>query len=190
MEKGTKILLGLLAGAVALFLLARYTKVGQDATATIADSVGDFVSGTTRGIRNNNPGNLVRNSIQWEGALTQAQVEAAGLTWDPKFVQFSAPNFGVRAIGHTLLSYQARGVNTVDEIIRGTGGQGGGYSETDQDAYVANLTTALGLDPTNGGQYTVIDIGSNLPALAAGIITQENGQQPYALSDIATWVYT
>jgi hypothetical protein len=166
----------------ALFLAAKYTQVGADAVATVADAVGNLMSGS-RGIRNNNPGNLVRNSIAWQGALTQAQVEAAGLTWDSKFVQFDTPANGIRAIGHVLLSYQARGLSTPDEIIRT-------YSATDQDAYVANVTTALGLDPANGGQFVQIDVGSNLPDIATAIIQQENGQQPYALSDIQNWVYT
>ena len=170
-----------LLGAVALFLFAKYTSAGQSAVATVTDAVGNLL--TPRGIRNNNPGNLLRNSIAWQGLLPQPQVEALGLTWDPTFCQFDTPANGIRAIGHVLLSYQARGLSTVDEIIRT-------YSATDQDAYVANVTTALGLDPTNGGQFVQIDVGSNLPALGTAIIQQENGQQPYALTDIANWVYT
>lgn len=170
--------LGIIA---ALYLFSR-TQAGQDALAPITNYVGDLLSGP-RGIRNNNPGNLVRNAVKWQGLLTQAQVEALGWTWDAKFCQFDTPANGVRAIGHVLLSYQSRGLSTVDECIRE-------YSATDQDAYVANVTAALGLDASNGGQFVQIDVGSNLPALATAIIQQEEGQQPYALSDIATWVYS
>ena len=176
------IYLWLLGIAAALFLAARYTQVGADAVAAVADSVGNLV-GTPRGIRDNNPGNIVHNGIAWQGALTQAQVEAAGGTYDTKFVQFDTPANGIRAIGHVLRSYQARGLSTVDEIIRT-------YSATDQDAYVSDVTTALGLDPANGGQFQQIDVGASLPDIAAAIIEQENGQQPYALSDIQNWVYT
>jgi hypothetical protein len=186
----SKIWVGLLVGAVALYLLARYTDTGQAAVAGIADTVGSVLSNTGKhGIRNNNPGNIVRNSIAWQGLLNQQQVEAMGLTYDPKFCQFDTPANGIRAIGHVLLSYQARGIATCTEIIYGAGNEGG-YSATDQAAYAAHLTEAVGLDPNNGGQDTVIDIGSNLPALATAIITQENGEQPYALSDIANWVYS
>lgn len=183
-------LLGGLAAAGALWFYSR-TQSGSDAIGSAIDTVGNLLSDSGKeGIRDNNPGNIVRNNIPWQGLLSQAQVEALGVTWNPKFCQFDTPANGIRAIGHVLLSYQSRGISTCDEIIRGPGGAGGGWSATDQDAYVANLTTAVGLDPTNGGQFVQIDIGSNLPALATAIITQENGQQPYALSDIQTWVYT
>lgn len=178
-----------LGAAGALWLYSR-TQSGGDAIASAIDTVGSLLSNSGKeGIRDNNPGNIVRNNIAWQGLLTQAQVEAQGVTWNPKFCQFDTPANGIRAIGHILRSYQTRGISTCDEIIKGPGGAGGGWSSTDQDAYAANLTEACGLDPNNGGQFVTIDIGSNLPALATAIITQENGQQPYALSDIQTWVY-
>lgn len=178
-----------LAAAVALWIYSR-TQSGSDAIGAAVDGVANLLSNTGKeGIRDNNPGNIVRNNIQWQGLLTRAQVEQLGITWNEKFCQFDTPANGIRAIGHVLRSYQARGISTCDEIIRGAGAGGGGWSATDQDAYVANLTTACGLDPDNGGEFQQIDISGNLPALATAIITQENGQQPYALSDIATWVY-
>jgi hypothetical protein len=182
------LVLGLIAAA-ALWAYSR-TQSGADAIGAAVDGVANLLSNSGKeGIRDNNPGNIVRNKIAWQGLLSQAQVEAQGITWNPKFCQFDTPGNGIRAIGHVLLAYQARGISTCDEIIRGAGG-GGGWSATDQDAYVANLTTACGLDPNNGGQYQTIDIGANLPALATAIITQENGEQPYGLSDIQTWVYS
>lgn len=131
-----------------------------------------------RGIRNNNPGNIERNSIAWQGALTPAQVDAAGDTWDATFVQFDTPANGVRALGHVLLSKAGRGLVTVDSIIRD-------YSKTDQDAYVARVAGDLGV---NADQP--IDVAGVLPTIATSIIDQENGQQPYQLSDIANWVYS
>lgn len=178
-----------LFAAVALWLYSR-TQSGSDAIGAAIDGAANLLSNSGKeGIRDNNPGNIVRNNIAWQGLLTQAQVEAQGVTWNAKFCQFDTPANGIRAIGHVLLSYKARGISTCDEIIRGAGAQGGGWSATDQDAYVRNLTLACGLDPDNGGEFQQIDIAGNLPALATAIITQENGQQPYALSDIATWVY-
>jgi hypothetical protein len=184
------LLVGGLATAAALWFYSR-TQSGSDAIGAAIDTVGNMLSNSGKeGIRDNNPGNIVRNTIAWQGLLTQAQVEAQGVKWNPKFCQFDTPANGIRAIGHILLSYQARGIATCDEIIKGPGAQGGGWSATDQDAYAANLTLAVGLDPSNGGQFVQIDVGSNLPAIATAIITQENGQQPYALSDIQNWVYT
>ncbi len=174
-------LLVVLALVVVLYLYSR-TGPGQSVVASVTDTLGDLVSGP-RGIRNNNPGNIERNSIQWQGALTPDQVQAAGLTWDPVYVQFDTAANGVRAIGHVLLSKAGRGLVSVDQIIRD-------YSKTDQDAYVRNVTAAIGLDPDAGGATQVIDVAALLPTLATAIIQQENGEQPYQPSDIAEWVYS
>lgn len=175
MRTQTYILLGTLAAAAGLWLFSR-TSTGQSALGVVSDYVGDLVNGP-RGIRDNNPGNIERNSINWQGALTQAQVEGAGGTWDPTFVQFDTPANGVRAIGHVLRSKQARGLVTVDQVIRD-------YSKTDQDAYVAAVSQGLGVNPDQE-----LDVSAVLPAFATLIIQQENGEQPYEPSDIATWVY-
>lgn len=130
-----------------------------------------------RGIRNNNPGNILRNNIVWQGELNADQLAAAGVSPDPTFVQFDTPANGVRAIGHVLMAKAARGLVTVDSIIRD-------YSATDQDAYVAAVSGALGVQPDD-----VIDVQSQLPNLALAIIQQENGQQPYDPNDVTAWVY-
>jgi hypothetical protein len=173
--KQTQLLLVALGAAIGLYLFSR-TTAGAAAVASVTQYVGDLL--TPRGIRNNNPGNVVRNSIAWQGALSQADVEALGLKWDATFVQFDQPGNGVRAIGHILTTYSNRGLTTVDDMIRA-------WSQTDQDVYVANVATLLGVQPTD-----VIDVQSELPQLALGIIQQENGQQPYAVSDVAAWVYS
>lgn len=175
MQKQTQWLLVALGAAIGLYLFSR-TTAGQAAVASVSQYVGDLL--TPRGIRNNNPGNVVRNSIPWQGAMDQAGVAAAGLTWDPIFVQFDAPAHGVRAIGHILTVKGTRGLNTVDAIIRD-------WSTTDQDKYVANVADLLGVQP-----FDVIDVQSELPQLALGIIQQENGQQPYAVTDVSEWVYS
>lgn len=175
MEKRTAYLLAGLGVAVGLYLYSR-TQSGGSVVQSITQYVGDLV--TPRGIRNNNPGNIRRNSIQWDGALSQADAIANGMTYDPDFVQFQAPQWGVRAIGHILLSKQARGLSTVDAIIRD-------YSATDQDAYVQHVADALGVNPGDP-----IDVQSQLPALATAIIQQENGQQPYDPNQITQWVYS
>jgi hypothetical protein len=187
----TYILLGALAAAVAAWVWSR-TAAGQSAVSAVADYLGDLVNGP-RGIRNNNPGNIERSNIQWQGMLTMDQVQQTGVldqagnvltrTWDPIFVQSATPADGVRMIGHVLRAKAARGLTNVDSIIRD-------YSKTDQDTYVRNVTAALGLDPDAGGQYQTIDVTAVLPAFATAIIQQENGQQPYEPSDIANWVYS
>ncbi len=180
------LLWGGLAAAVGLYAYSR-TSAGADAAGGVADALGGAASAVSdyvdtlingpRGIRNNNPGNIIRSGINWQGALTPDQVTQAGGTYDAKFVQFDTPDNGVRALGHVLLSKSARGLVSVDQIIRD-------YSATDQDAYVANVASALGVEPSE-----VIDVQGRLPDLAAAIIQQENGQQPYPYSSLQEWVY-
>lgn len=180
-------LLGGLGAALALWWYSTQTQGGQDATASTADALGGAVDTVTesirnvisgpRGIRNNNPGNIKRNAIDWQGALSVDQVNALGWTFDPVFVQFDSAASGVRAIGHILSSYAARGLNTVAAIIST-------WSATDQAAYIRNVSAALGVDPTQP-----IDVRANLAPLALAIIQQENGQQPYSPDDVGNWVY-
>lgn len=176
MRSRTKILLGVLAVFVGLWVFSRTSK-GQSLVDSVTQYIGDAL--TPRGIRNNNPGNVERSGIQWQGSIPAAQVpQLLGVDYDPTFEQFTAPSYGVRAIGHILLSKQSRGLTTVDAIIRD-------YSKTDQEPYIRNVAQALDVDPQQD-----IDVGAVLPAFAAAIIQQENGQQPYELSDIANWVYS
>jgi len=62
-----------------------------------------------RGIRNNNPGNIRRTSIQWEGMQTFQN--------DDAFVQFDSATYGFRAMTRILRSYQRRGLVSVRDII-------------------------------------------------------------------------
>lgn len=178
-------MLGGLAAAVGLYLYSR-TQSGGDAISgavgSLVDSVSNLINGP-RGIRNNNPGNVVRSNIRWQGSLPPDQVPqpppaGLGIPFDSTFEQMDTPANGVRMIGHVLVSKAARGLTSVDQIIRD-------YSLTDQDAYVAHVAAALGVDPSE-----VIDVQSSLPTIAAAIIQQENGTQPYNPSDIAEWVYS
>lgn len=93
------------------------TQSGETAIGNVTDNLAASLSGTARGIRNNNPGNIVRNNIQWNGALSATEVQQMGWQWDPKFVQFDTPLNGLRALARILLVYNSRGENTVDEII-------------------------------------------------------------------------
>jgi len=164
-----------LGAALVLYALSK-TQTGSALAVSAVGAVEDFL--TPRGIRNNNPGNIVRSSIAWQGSATVADLASMNLSYDQTFEQFVAPNWGVRAIGHVLLSKAGRGLVTVDAIIRD-------YSKTDQDAYVANVADALGVDPN-----APLDVAANLPAFATAIIQQEEGEQPYADADIAQWVYS
>jgi hypothetical protein len=170
-----EIALLLLLGFVGALYYWSTTQQGQDFIGDTVDNVTADTSGIPRGIRNNNPGNIVRNSIQWQGELTQAQVAAAGLQWDPKFVQFDGPINGLRALARILINYATQGDDTVDSII----GTYAPSNENDTTSYEQYVSKFIGIAP---GQP--FNVSSQLGNLMAAIVTEENGQQPYGQDQI------
>jgi len=64
---------------------------------------------STLGVRNNNPGNIERNNIRWQGAAT----EQSG-----RFIKFVSPEWGIRAMARVLITYQDKHkCDTVVKII-------------------------------------------------------------------------
>lgn len=116
-----------------------------------------------RGIRNNNPGNI-RHGDSWQG-MAQEQADSA-------FVQFEAPEWGVRAMVRILRSYHARGVDTLEEIIETWAPP----VENNTEAYIEHVSKATGMLPGHGinpdNSFQMLD-------LIEAIIAHENGVQPY-----------
>ena len=128
---------------------------------------GVAVYSMTRGLRNNNPGNIRLDGTQWQG-MKPVQT-------DGDFVQFISPEYGLRALTHVLRSYKQRGINTVAAIFN----RYAPPSENDTRAYVQDVADALGVDAN-----AVIDIDNYLPQLLAAITEHENGLNPYASTTI------
>lgn len=65
----------------------------------------------SRGLRNNNPGNIRRNSTKWQG-LSEKQT-------DNSFFQFVSVEWGYRALIRTLQTYRNKyGCQTIADFIR------------------------------------------------------------------------
>ena len=125
----------------------------------------------TRGIRNNNPGNI-RHGDDWDGL---AKVQP-----DPAFCLFTTPEYGIRAMARVLTNYQRRhGIKTVRGIIT----RWAPPKENDTDAYVDHVAQVVGVDPDE--PLVVIEV---LPRLIPVIIKHENGQMPYSDDQIATGI--
>lgn len=141
-----------------------YLTIG--AIMTIGVGTGAVVAyGKTRGLRNNNPGNIRRtSSVVWHGAVQQLDGSR-----DDSFVQFQAPEYGIRAIARILANYAKRGIVTVESII----GTWAPPIENDTNAYIASVQAHTGWPTTR--RVTPADY----PALISAIIHQENGIQPY-----------
>lgn len=129
-----------------------------------------------RGIRNNNAGNIRwDNQTQWRGMIG---------TDDKGFIIFDTPENGVRAMARILLSYNRRGVNTVQNIISTWAPQNGVDPQTGESytnntsSYINSVIQKTGL--SQGELVTREDYDKLIPA----IIHHENGYQPYGQTTI------
>lgn len=170
MKRGEVALIGIAAGALAL-LIAR--RSGFD-IGSIASGAADYVMEAIgmRGIRNNNPGNIRHSGARWQGMSAQQT--------DPAFVQFEAPEYGIRALSKLLDTYATKyNLNTVRNIIA----RYAPSSENNTAAYASAVAGALGVSPD-----AVIDVQARKAELVQAIIKHENGAQPYSLAQINTGV--
>ena len=131
---------------------------------------------TTRGVRNNNPGNIDYNPRnQWQGQLPHDP------SIEKRFARFDTPENGIRALARLILVYRGkdgmpnvgrRGIDTVREIItRWAPGV-----ENNTEAYIKAVSSSLAVKPESS-----LDLHSPLilVALATCIIRHENGVVPY-----------
>lgn len=131
---------------------------------------------TPIGIRQNNPGNIVRvRGVTWEG---QAKEQGG------RFVRFIEPKWGIRAICRVLITYadarKARDgsrIDTVREIIE----RWAPPHENDTDAYARHVASKLDVKPD---EILSIKEPETMRALVESIILHENGQQPYTDAQI------
>lgn len=149
------------------------TKTGQSAVQAAIDagaSAANVIANTftARGLRNNNPGNIERSGVTWQGMANDQSS-------DSRFIVFASPEYGIRAMARVLKNYVAQGYNTVQEIIN----RWAPPIENDTGAYVRAVAANVGVDPN-----TPID-ASHMPGIIAAIIQHENGMQPYSAEVIA-----
>lgn len=140
---------------------------------------------TTRGVRNNNPGNIDFNKRNnWQGQI--------GIESGPKgrFAVFDSPENGIRALGKLLLNYRGKdgmpgvgkpGIDTPVEFIN----RWAPSVENDTNAYAMAVAKKLGV-----GIKEPIDLTQpkTLLALVSAIIVHENGYAPYPDAIIAEGV--
>lgn len=124
----------------------------------------------TRGIRNNNPGNIDRTQVKWDGMAADQP--------DPRFVAFETPEHGIRALAKVLLTYQRKhGLNTVADII----GRWAPPAENDTGAYAAHVASRIGVGVTDP-----IDLQKEaiLIVLVTAIIAHENANYTYPATTV------
>jgi hypothetical protein len=114
----------------------------------------------TRGIRNNNPGNIRVSKDQWEGMTGD----------DGAFVTFDSPESGVRALGKNLLSYGRQGYDSIEKIIN----RWAPPNENDTQAYIDSVVAATGIPATQSLDLSNPD---TLSSLAQAISFHETGSR-------------
>ena len=93
----------------------------------------------TRGIRNNNPGNLEKRATDWQGKVPHSQ------NTDSRFEQFDTIENGLRALMinvHTKVTRDK--LDTLAKIISVWAPP----SENNTQGYIARVSKALGISPT------------------------------------------
>lgn len=119
----------------------------------------------SRGVRNNNPGNLRRTDDPWQGL---AKIQS-----DSDFFVFQSPIYGIRALARTLIAYQVKhGLRTIRQIIE----RWAPPNENDTAAYTKAVSDETGFAPD---QTLNMHTYADLKPLVEAIIQHENGQQPY-----------
>lgn len=120
---------------------------------------GIVVATKPRGIRNNNPGNIRKNNIEWQG-MSAEQL-------DPEFVQFIAPEYGFRAMAKLLRGYQSKyGLKTIRELVN----RWAPTIENNTSAYVDSVAKETGINAD-----MPISVDAHLPELLRAITRHENG---------------
>lgn len=118
----------------------------------------------TRGIRNNNPGNIRHGSSSWLGMSSEKT--------DPAFVTFVAPEYGIRALALLLKNYMVKNkLTTIESIIN----RWAPTNENNTPAYIASVAKKTGFSPTQ----SLTPNSETLAKLTKAIIHHENGVMPY-----------
>ncbi|MBK5145983.1 structural protein [Budviciaceae bacterium BWR-B9] len=122
----------------------------------------------SRGIRNNNPGNIDYNPAnKWKGQLPYDPVI------ERRFCRFESPEYGIRALMSLLGTYQRKyKLNSVSGLIN----RWAPATENNTSAYVNTVAKALGVSPMDSVRVSDKNIAIGL---AKAIVQHENGSQPY-----------
>lgn len=116
-------------------------------------------SALPRGLRNNNPGNLVQTNIAWVGKVPLNQ------NTDSRFEQFYELRYGIRALMRDIISDVKKGKNTVTSLIT----EFAPNFQNNTTAYINSVISSVGNDFI--GELTQ----EKLIAICKAIVLVENG---------------
>ena len=116
-----------------------------------------------RGLRNNNPGNLIKGQKPFLGEKFPST--------DPRFRQFESMEYGYRAGLKLLVNFISGGYNTIAKIIN----RWAPPVENDTKVYIASVAKQTGIDP---GAVLKVDQADEIIRIMAAISLHENGVKP------------
>lgn len=124
-----------------------------------------------RGLRNNNPGNLRRTNIAWQGKIAFSKSE------DVQFEQFENVYWGIRAMLKDLINDISEGKNTVKLLISEYAPKS---DNNDTTAYINSVAKTLGVTPTQ----RLTEINSKfLLKLSRAVLEVELGKSHKEITD-------
>jgi hypothetical protein len=119
-------------------------------------------SGLPRGLRNNNPGNLVQTNITWKGKIPLAQ------NTDSRFEQFIELRYGIRALMRDVITDYSKGLNTVNSLIS----EFAPSFENNTTSYINTVSSMIGF-PANAFIPSLTK--QTLVSICKAIVYVENG---------------
>lgn len=122
-----------------------------------------------RGLRNNNPANLVITNISWFGKVPKSE------NTDGKFEQFTDVRYGLRALRKDLTNDIGKGLDTVQKLISSYAPP----SENNTGSYISVVSSAL----AKHKDTKLTADRETLFKLIKAIITHENGKQAQVIKD-------
>ena len=160
-----------------LFAWLWFSKAGKQTAARAGEAVSAGASAVvtgvkslSRGIRNNNPGNLRISGSRWQGKIPTSQ------NTDGAFEQFIDMPSGIRALAKTLRTYyHTHGLRSVRQIVS----RWAPPSENPTAKYVEYVAKRAGVSPD---QPININDPALLTNITAGIIQFENGAAASTIS--------
>lgn len=125
-----------------------------------------------RGLRNNNPGNIRRNSDVFQGEVNPSR--------DKEFKQFKNMAYGYRAVFKILLNYyRIYRLTTIRKMI----GRWAPENENNTSAYVSLVSKYAGIGPDDLISYD----REQMIRIVAGMSKVENGREAEMTDVIAGW---
>lgn len=128
----------------------------------------------SRGLRNNNPGNIRHDGTRWQGERVPST--------DRSFKQFTSMAYGYRAMFKLLTNYaRLHNCRTIRKIIS----RWAPPSENDTAAYIDTISRLTGIAPDQ-----IIDIASHdqMCSLVAAMSRVENGKDAVTADVQSGWL--